>query len=176
MDIFYFLVTSFSSEAYKDQYGFHSAYFADGSGYLTGFLLSLGIGVFLALCFYFGLCNGKSAKHATRVNWFVTLLLVAVITYFVCDMVVIGAAGQPGTGFYAFCQDYANNYVSEHVGNNQTVQACLLEYNTIIDNLNQGKDVALMFNLNNVIYSVLAFFLTSLSVKNFTHHGSQIPF
>ena len=176
MDIFYFLVTSFSSEAYKDQYGFHSAYFADGSGYLTGFLLSLGIGVFLALCFYFGLCNGKSAKPATRINWWVTLLLVAVITYFVCDMVVIGAAGQPGTGFYAFCQDYANNYVSEHVGNNQTVQACLLEYNTIIDNLNQGNDVALMFNLNNVFYSVLAFVLTSFGVKNLTKHGSQVPF
>ena len=174
MDIFYFLVTSF--EAYKDQYGFHSAYFADGSGYLTGFLLSLGIGVFLALCFYFGLCNGKSAKPATRINWWVTLLLVAVITYFVCDMVVIGAAGQPGTGFYAFCQDYANNYVSEHVGNNQTVQACLLEYNTIIDNLNQGNDVALMFNLNNVFYSVLAFVLTSFGVKNLTKHGSQIFF
>ena len=174
MDIFYFLVTSL--EAYKDQYGFHSAYFADGSGYLTGFLLSLGIGVFLALCFYFGLCNGKSAKPATRINWWVTLLLVAVITYFVCDMVVIGAAGQPGTGFYAFCQDYANNYVSEHVGNNQTVQACLLEYNTIIDNLNQGNDVALMFNLNNVFYSVLAFVLTSFGVKNLTKHGSQIPF
>ena len=176
MDIFYFLVTSFSSEAYKDQYGFHSAYFADGSGYLTGFLLSLGIGVFLALCFYFGLCNGKSAKPATRINWWVTLLLVAVITYFVCDMVVIGAAGQPGTGFYAFCQDYANNYVSEHVGNNQTVQACLLEYNTIIDNLNQGNDVALMFNLNNVFYSVLAFVLTSFGVKSLTKHGSQIFF
>ena len=176
MDIFYFLVTSFSSEAYKDQYGFHSAYFADGSGYLTGFLLSLVIGVFLALCFYFGLCNGKSAKPATRINWWVTLLLVAVITYFVCDMVVIGAAGQPGTGFYAFCQDYANNYVSEHVGNNQTVQACLLEYNTIIDNLNQGNDVALMFNLNNVFYSVLAFVLTSFGVKNLTKHGSQIFF
>ena len=176
MDIFYFLVTSFSSEAYKDQYGFHSAYFADGSGYLTGFLLSLGIGVFLALCFYFGLCNGKSAKPATRINWWVTLLLVAVITYFVCDMVVIGAAGQPGTGFYAFCQDYANNYVSEHVGNNQTVQACLLEYNTIVDNLNQGNDVALMFNLNNVFYSVLAFVLTSFGVKNLTKHGSQIFF
>lgn len=174
MDIFYFLVTSL--EAYKDQYGFHSAYFADRSGYLTGFLLSLGIGVFLALCFYFGLCNGKSAKPATRINWWVTLLLVAVITYFVCDMVVIGAAGQPGTGFYAFCQDYANNYVSEHVGNNQTVQACLLEYNTIIDNLNQGKDVALMFNLNNVFYSVLAFVLTSFGVKNLTKHGSQIFF
>ena len=176
MDIFYFLVTSFSSEAYKDQYGFHSAYFADGSGYLTGFLLSLGIGVFLALCFYFGLCTGNSAKPATRINWWITLLLVAVITYFVCDMVVIGAAGQPGTGFYAFCQDYANNYVSEHVGNNQTVQACLLEYNTIIDNLNQGNDVALMFNLNNVFYSVLAFVLTSFGVKNLTKHGSQIFF
>ena len=174
MDIFYFLVTSF--EAYKDQYGFHSAYFADGSGFMIGLLLSLGIGVVMALCFYFGLCNGKSAKPATRINWWVTLLLVAVITYFVCDMVVIGAAGQPGTGFYAFCQDYANNYVSEHVGNNQTVQACLLEYNTIIDNLNQGNDVALMFNLNNVFYSVLAFVLTSFGVKNLTKHGSQIFF
>ena len=174
MDIFYFLVTSW--EAYKDQYGFHSAYFADGSGFMIGLLLSLGIGVVMALCFYFGLCNGKSAKPATRINWWVTLLLVAVITYFVCDMVVIGAAGQPGTGFYAFCQDYANNYVSEHVGNNQTVQACLLEYNTIIDNLNQGKDVALMFNRNSVSYSVLAFVLTSFGVKNLTKHGSQIFF
>ena len=174
MDIFYFLVTSL--EAYKDQYGFHSAYFADGSGFMIGLLLSLGIGVVMALCFYFGLCNGKSAKPAIRANWWITLLLVMIITYFICEMVVIGAAGQPGTGFYEFCQNYANNYVAEHVGNNQTVQACLLEYNTIIENLNQGKDVALMFNLNSVIYSVLVFFLTSLGVKNLTKHGSQIPF
>lgn len=174
MDIFYFLVTSL--EAYKDQYGFHSAYFADGSGFMTGLLLSLGIGVFLALCFYFGLCNGKSAKPATRANWWVTLLLVVISTYFICEMVVIGAAGKPETGFYDFCQVYANHYMDEHQGNNQIVQACLLEYNNIIENLNQGKDVALMFNLNSVIYSVLVFFLTSLGVKNLTKHGSQIPF
>ena len=84
MDIFYFLVTSL--EAYKDQYGFHSAYFADGSGFMAGLLLSLGIGVVLALCFYFGLCNGKSAKPATRANWWVTLLLVVISTYFICEM------------------------------------------------------------------------------------------
>lgn len=174
MDIFYFLVTSL--EAYKDQYGFHSAYFADGSGFMTGLLLSVIIGVVLALVFYFSLCNGKSTKFATRANWFVMLLVVAVLTYFTGEIFIIGSEGQPGTGFYEFCQNYANNYVSEHVGNNQTVQACLLEYNTIIENLKQGKDVAFLFNINNVIYSVVTFFLTSLGVKNLTKHGSQIPF
>lgn len=174
MHFFYFLVTSL--EVYKDQYGFHSAYFADGSGFVTGFLLSLVIGVVLALCFYLGLCNGKSAKRATRVFWVITLLLVMIITFVICWMFVIGAAGQPGTGFYEFCQNYANNYVAEHVGNNQTVQACLLEYNTIIENLKNGEDVECMFYLNSIIYSVLAFFLTSLGVKNLTKHGSQIPF
>lgn len=174
MDFFYFLVTPL--KAYNDQYGFHSAYFSDGPGFMNGFLISVVIGIALAFVFYFALCNGKSVKPATRANWWIMFCVVAIITYFVGDIFVVGTAGQPGTGFYRFCQNYANNYVNEHYGNNQAVQDCLLEFNRIIENLNQGKDVALMFNINNVIYSVLFYFLTSLGVKNFTKFGSQIPF
>lgn len=174
MDIFYFLVTSL--DAYKDQYGFHSAYFVEGPGFITGFILAIVIGAVTSLVFYFGFCNGKSVKQATRINWVIMLLVAAVFTYFVSDILVIGSEGQPGTGFYAFCETFCNNYTGEHYGNEQAVNACVLEYKTIIENLKQGKDVAFMFNISNVIYSVLVFFLTSLGVKNLTKHGSQIPF
>lgn len=174
MEKLYFLVSPLA--AYNDQYGFHRAYFATGSGFTNGLVLSCIIGLAFALIFYFAICNGKSTKPATRINWIIMLGVVAVITYFAGDFFIIGSYGQPGTGFYKFCQDYANNYMANHTGNQQVVQQCMLEFNTIIDNLKQGKDVAFMFNSNNVIFSVLVYFLTSLGVKNFTKHGSQIPF
>ena len=174
MDFFYFLVTSM--EQYNDKYGFHSTYFAENSGFLEGFLYSLAIGIVIALVFYFGLCNGKSIKYATRVNWCIGLAIVALVAYFFGDIMVIGTAGNPGTGFYAFCQSFANDFMIQHQGNEQAIADCQIELNNILTQLNQGKDVALWFNISNAVYAMIAYFLVSIGVKNVTKMASQIPF
>lgn len=174
MDFFYYFVTSL--EQYTDKFGFHSYYFVENGAFTEAFLYSAAIGVAIALAFYFGLCNGESAKPATRVNWFIGLLLVALAAYFAGDMMIIGSDGNPGTGFYAACQEFANNFMNQNIGNNQAVQECQMELNRILEELRKGNDVALMFNITNAVLSMLIYFLTSLGVKNFTKHGSQIPF
>ena len=175
MDLFYFLVTSL--EQYADKFGFHNYYFVENGGAFTeGYFYSAGIGVVVALAFYFGLCNGESAKPATRVNWGIGLLLVALAAYFIGDIMIIGSDGNPGSGFYGACQEFANNFMSQNIGNNQAVQECQMELNRILEELRKGNDVALMFNVTNAVLSMLFYFLTSIGVKNFTKHCSQIPF
>lgn len=173
MDFFYFLVTSL--EQYADKFGFHNYYFVENGAFTEGFLYSAGIGVVVSLAFYFGLCNGESVKLATRVNWGIGLLLVALAAYFIGDIMIIGSDGNPGSGFYCACQEFANNFMSQNIGNNQAVQECQMELNRILEELRKGNDVALMFNVTNAVLSMLFYFLTSLCVKNLTKHGSQIP-
>lgn len=174
MDFIYFLVTSL--EQYSDKFYFHSNYFVEQRSFTEAFFYSSGIGAAVALVFYFVLCNGDSVKPATRVNWFIGLLLVALAAFFVGDIMIIGSDGTPGTGFYAACQDYANEYMIANQGNEQAITECQMELNNILENLRQGNDVALMFNLTNAVISMLVYFLTSLGVKNFTKSGSAIPF
>lgn len=174
MDFFYFLVTSL--EQYTDKFGFHTYYFVENGAFTEAFFYSTGIGAVVAITFYIGLCNGESVRPATRVNWLICLLLVAFAAFFVGDIMIIGSEGNPGTGFYASCQDFANNYMIQHQGNDQTIQECMGELNKILKDLREGNDVALMFNVVNVLLSILTYFLVSLCVKNFTKHGSQIPF
>lgn len=185
MDLFYFLVTSL--EQYSDKLGFHK-YFFEGElpswlkdvapfpAFYEGFLCSLGIGAAIALAFYFGMCNGESVKPATRTNWYIGLLLVALAAFFVSDIMFIGADGNPGSGFYGACQEYAKKFMENHTGNQQDIKACLDEFNKIKTALNEGNDVALMFNVSNALLSMLFYLLASIGVKNFTKHGSQIPF
>lgn len=174
MDLFYYFVTSL--DQYADKFGFHNYYFVENGAFTAGFWYSFGIGVVVALAFYFGLCNGESVKHATRVNWGIGLLLVALAAYFIGDFLIIGSDGNPGSGFYCACQEFANNFMSHNIGNNQAVQECQMELNRILEELRKGNDVALMFNVTNAVLSMLFYFLTSLGVKNLTKMGSHIPF
>ena len=174
MDLFYFLVTSL--EQYSDKFGFHVNYFIEKGAFTEAFLYSLAIGVVVALAFYFSLCNAVSVKPATRVNWFIGLVIVAIAAFFIGDIMVIGSEGNPGTGFYASCQAFANNYMLLHQDNNQAIQECQNELNKILQDLKEDNDIVLLFNVTNAFLSMLIYFLVSLSVKNFTKHGSQIPF
>ena len=174
MDFFYFLVTSL--EQYADKFGFHNYYFVENRAFTEGFLYSAGIGVVVSVAFYFGLCNGESVKPATRVNWGIGLLLVALAAYFIGDIMIIGSDGKPGTGFYQACQNFCQAFCDSHPGNVQAGRECQMELESILKELRKGKDVALMFNVTNAVLSMLFYFLTSLCVKNLTKHGSQIPF
>lgn len=174
MDLFYFLVTSL--EQYSDKFGFHTNYFVENGTFALAFGCSFGIGAAIALAFYFGMCNGESVKHATRTNWYIGLLLVALAAFFVSDIMFIGADGNPGTGFYGACQEHIRQFMLQHQGNQQVIQECQTEFNKIMKNLNEGNDVALMFNVTNALLSMLFYLLASIGVKNFTKHGSQIPF
>lgn len=171
MELIYFLVTSL--EAYADKFGFHANYFVEKGAFLEGLLYSAGIGALIALLFYFGCCNGESVKPATRVNWLIGLFLVGLIAFFISDLFIIGSEGE---GFYASLDAIVREYCVNNSWDTLGIQERQIEMNTIVKNLKEGKDVALEVNLTNVFISMLVYFLISLGVKNYTKHGSQIPF
>lgn len=172
MDFLYFLITS--ENAWSDKFGFHKNYFIENNAFLTGFLIAVSFSILLTLLFYFGCCNGKSNENAKPLYWFVLLAVVAVGVYFVGDAVVIGAENTSGS-FYEANQKFCTEYCRAHVGNEQTIKECRIELAKITKDLNEGCDVAFMFNLTNVILSLTIFYLMSLIVKGFTKHGSCIP-
>lgn len=174
MDAIYFWVSSL--DCFKDRFDFHAKYFIDGGAFLYGFLLSVGVGIVVAFAFYFVCCNGKNAKPASVPNWLIALVLAVVAAYFLGDVLVMGSAGTPGSGFYAACNKFANDFVIANSGNMTATQECMAEYNTIIQALQKGKDVALEFNLTNAFLAAIAYFATSMVVKNLTKHGTRIPF
>ncbi len=172
MELIYFLVTDLTKN-YADKFGMHANYFVDNGAFLEGLGYSAGIGFVCALAFYFCLCNGNSAKAATRVNWIIGLLIVALIGYFVSDTLIMGAKGS---GFYQSVNDFVMEFGKKNPLDTMGIQERTAEMNMILKNLREGKDVAFELNITNTILTMLSYFITSIVVKNFTKHGSQIPF
>lgn len=183
MEKIYHFVTS--NSAWNDGYFYHSNYFVDENTFLWAFLTSFGIGAVVAAIFYFGLCNGKTAKYATHFNWVIALILACITAYLVSNVVFIG--GQKlddngnevsSSGFYKSCKEHylkKINNESMFRDNEEQGTALLSKHNDIITALEQRQDVALPFNGTNTAISLLAFIILSFSIKNLTKHGSAIP-
>lgn len=174
-----------SNDAWNDGYFFHSNYFVDEKAFLYAFLTALGIGIAVAAIFYFGFCNGKTAKYATHSNWSIALILACVAAFFVGNALYIGGEKLDdngnrisSSGFYESCEKYGMdklNNESDFRDNEEQGTALRNKYNDIITALHQGQDVALPFNITNTVISFLVFILASFGMKNFTKHGSAIP-
>lgn len=172
MELIYFWVTELTTK-YADKFDFHANYFVTERAFLQGFVYSLVIGAVCALAFYFCLCNGNSVKPATRVNWLIGLFIVALAGYFVSDILIMGAEGS---GFYKSINDFVRNFADKNGLDTHGIQERTAEMNLILKNLREDRDVALELNATNTIIAMLSYFLVSIGVKNFTKHGSQIPF
>lgn len=178
----YHFVTS--NDAWNDGFYFHSNYFVDENAFLWAFLTSFGIGAVVAAIFYFGLCNGKTAKYATLSNWVIALILACVTAYVAGNAFYIG--GQKlddngnevsSSGFCKSCKEYYLKKIDEPMfrDNEEQGTALLSKHNDIITALHQGQDVATPFNITNTVISFLAFIIASFGMKNLTKHGSAIP-
>lgn len=181
MEYIYFWVTKFT-DAWGDKYGFHANYFngplqSGSNWFFWGFLIILGVAAAVAAGFYFGLCNGRSNKNATLTNWLIALVATGVIAFCFSHFIVIGQGvdGKAGSGFYKANQQYCMDYCLQNKNNPQVVSDCRVELNKITNQLQKGNDVALPYDLTNVILSLLFFWIISIFIKGFSVHGASVP-
>lgn len=182
MKSIFFLVSSMPQ--YGDEYGYH-AHFFEGSGFMTAFIIAMVVAVVCAAIYYFGLCmKVKTISAATLPVWLVGLALSALIPFFLADQILIGhnigddneADETAITYAHSFYRDLEYYYIdiSEDAPVSEQEQMMSVK-DEIVENLNQGDDVALMFSLNTLIWSVIAYYLFSLLMKGFSINGLAIP-
>lgn len=173
MDFLYFLVTSHDAWT-NDAYGFHAHYFSDLNTFTYSLLAMVAVGAVLSVAFYMGCCNGKSNALATRTNWWIMFAVTAVVAFCVSHFVFFGGESS---GFLAASDSFLNTELYQQYMNNQSeFDKCANELANIKDAVANWNDVALMFSVTNLVIVLVIHFLTSMGVKRFTVHGSQIPF
>ena len=166
----------------NDAYGYYSNYFVSENAFMWAFISMLAIGSIAACIYYFGFCNGISNKYAKPSYWLITMAVVGILAFALGKLCFIGSdssndsGDSNASGFYKSCEVYCQVKVDENDGNEDIQNAIRESYNDIVENLNQGVDIVAKFQLVNLILSLLTFFIISMLVKNFTKHGSSIPF
>ncbi len=166
----YFFLPVSASESYKDALGFHTNYFVNGSGFLMGLLLALGIAVVLALVFYFGIC--KNYTLAKKSNWWILSLVVAIIAYFGADFILIGGQGSTSVNtFYG-----ANEQLVRDNRNKPNAKQYAKLKMKIEGELQKQKDVRVPFDFTCAGWSWLIFLGFSMWIKRYSVNGTQIPF
>lgn len=177
MEILFKLVSSL--EAYADDYGFHAHFFEEAGGFSTAFIIAIAVAAVCAIIYYFGLCmSEKTIATATLPVWIVFLVLAGGVSFFASDIVVIGSEADEESEITAnnFYADLESNYIDLADGAPKTeAEEMNRAKNDIIENLNQGDDVAFMLGLNTAFWSVLFFYILSVVLKGFTVNGLAIP-
>lgn len=177
MEILFKLVSS--AEAYADDYGFHSHFFEESGGFTTALIIAIAVAAVCAVIYYFGLSmSHKTINAATLPVWIVFLLLSAGISFVASEQIVIGSETEEdsdltASNFYADLESYCIDLCD---GAPKTeAEEINRAKNEIIENLNQGDDVALMLGLNTAIWSLIFFYLLSIVFKGFSVNGGAIP-
>ena len=160
MEILFKLVSS--AEAYADDYGFHIHFFEETGGFTTALIIAFAVAAVCAVIYYFGLCmSHKTINAATLPVW-----------------IVIGSEPEEDSEITAnnFYADLESYYIDLSEGAPKTeAEEMNRVKNEIIENLNQGDDVALMLGLNTAIWSIIFFYILSVALKGFTTTGVAIP-
>lgn len=168
-------------EQYADNYGYHEHFFETHGAFLSAFIIAAVVAVIFAAIYYFGLCmSHKTISCATMPVWAVALILSGVVSFLIAGQILIGHDNPDGTSkitydhsFYKDLDDYYIELAEEAPdAEKETMNG---EKNDIIAALEDGEDVALMFNLNTGLWSLLAFYLISLLMKGFSTNGMAIP-
>lgn len=180
-ELFYFVT---HSDAWvEDVQNFHFNYFMDEGGFAELFIAAVVIGVVVSAIFYFGFCNSeKSNKLATLANWFICMVVAAVVAFGYTDIISIGhdANGEVNaTGFYQSNEDYFS-YKSDHAEEEGLTDPDMDDLrqrkDIIAGDLNDWNDVRLPLDLMVTFYAALWYFLASILLKRFTINGKTIPF
>ena len=172
MKFLYFLVTQ--DKTWGDEYGFHNHYFNELNIFTYSSIAMVIIGIVFSLAFYKGFCDRKSNEQATRSNWWIMLAVTIVVAYLVSQFVFFGGVNS---GFIAESKTYLNETLyTQYENNDEVYQECVNTLTVIETNVQNGKDVALWFDITNLFLAAIFFFLTSMVVKRHTKHGTEIPF
>lgn len=171
MDIFkffFFWVTG--SKAYSQEgLGFHKEFFVNNGGFLYGIVLALIIGIVISAIFYFGMCNNFSLAKVR--NWWISLAVAGILTFFVSDLMLIGGNGsKASTTFY-----HGNTeWVKDH-RKSPNVKDYSAKKVSIEQKLKKWGDVRFPFDMSCAIYGMIFFFAGTCVFKGYSKYGKKIP-
>ena len=177
MEILFKFVSS--AGVYADEYGYHAHFFEESGGFAIALAIAGGAALICALVFYFGLCTSlKTIRSASLPVWIVFLILSAGVSFVAADQVLIGSEPEDdsevvSSNFYADMEDYYLEMADEAPTSEQ--EKMNKAKNEIIEQLNQGDDVAMMLGLNTAIWSGVFFYILSILLKGFSVNGVAIP-
>lgn len=161
------------SDAYaKDGLGFHKEFFVNNGGFLYGFLIAALIGLVICAIFYFGMCNNFSLAKVR--NWWICLIVTAIATFFVSDLVVIGGNGSKlPTSFYKSNIGWVDVQRKKKVPNIKDYTAKKVK---IEQKLKKWSDVRFPFDTTCAIYGIVFYVAISCFAKGYSKYGKKIPF
>jgi len=183
----YFFFTVTGDKAYKAETWFHTNFFETNGAFFFGLLWAFIIGVALAAIFYLVCCNNKESNALAKIHvWAIFLILAGALTFFVADWGIIGQRGaKVGSSFYEHSFYKANEKLfteltnpSKHaeIAKNPTVvQQLASTKQNIKQDLDHGKDVRNIFNITCVVWSIIFFYLASITIKGYTRFGIPVP-
>lgn len=171
MEIVYQLVTM--SEKWLDECGFHQHYFTDLNIFAYCLLAMLAIGVAACVLFYLTCCNNESNRMATTLNCWIALAVALVVAFLVSKFAFFGGEES---GFVASSETFLNERMEDPDNPLTDSEKGLWTrtYENIKEDVSNGDDVELMFDLTNVVLALIAFCGTSFVVRRYTVHGSKI--
>ena len=179
MKSLFFLVSGM--EQYADNYDYHLHFFETQGAFMSALIIAVVVALIFAAIYYFGLCmSHKTISCATIPVWAVAFVLSGAISFLIAGQVLIGHDNPEGTSKitydHSFYKDLDDYYIELAEDAPDAEKAAMnAEKNDIITALEEGEDVALMFNLNTGLWSLLAFYVFSLLLKGFSTNGMAIP-
>lgn len=168
-----------------DYIQFFENYFRQTSVLENALFMGLGIGIVLALVFYYVLCN-ISIKFGNIGAWAITLAVSLCITFFSTSYFVLGSDGgdaESSTGFYSSIYE-TQSIMLDDVGDNQEDRQNINERTVqLTTELNDGTNsVITEISLINMLYCAIIFFIFSMLItkikglRDYTIHGKAVPF
>lgn len=172
MENLYYLVMRMETWIQNDPRQFLYHYFVTDGAFVTSFAIALAIAVIGLLVFY-GWFGMVSNRLSNRTVWFVTFVVVGLVTFALTQLIVIGSLDNL-TGFF----NDAANYASELKRNVPKEQLPIFnaQVEQIKNAISDGCDVTWALDLWNTLISLIIFFVGSILAKRFTKYAIAIPF
>lgn len=171
MENLYYLVMRMTTWTDNDPRQFLHHYFVQEGAFVTCFAIALAIAVIGLLVFY-GWFGMASNRLSNRTVWFVTLIVVGLVTLAVTQLVVIGSLDSL-TGFFNDVASHASD-LRQNVPQDQ-VGIFDLQVQQIKDTISKGCDVTWALDLWNTAISLIIFVVMSFVVKRFTRYAIAVP-
>lgn len=163
---------------------YYTGYFVETPVCRTIFLTGMGIALFIALIFYFGICNFVF-KLAKLWTWFIVLVSVFVITFFTTIPMIVGNdADNPeeATGIFFNAYKIESEKLDGTDDDNmreeiqQTASDFREQFLAEEDSFMMRESLPLEIASLNALYAVAFLIILSFLFKRHTTHGEAIPF